>query len=199
MAKLRRARTYQKIDSPYTRVSKSRKKPFKADKEVDSQIAELRNQGMGNYDIADALGIPNTFVESRIKSLIEVGKVKRLRARRRTPEEISIDDEKVKKLKIEGKKAHEIAELIDRTPAVVMHTSERLYNSNKLPLKRQAERKKGRADAIILDMEVEGFFRQGLSRKEISDHLGISMRELEASISRILRLEKRRQRSLPDF
>ena len=178
---------------------KSRKKPFKADKEVDSQIAELRNQGMGNYDIADALGIPNTFVESRIKSLIEVGKVKRLRARRRTPEEISIDDEKVKKLKIEGKKAHEIAELIDRTPAVVMHTSERLYNSNKLPLKRQAERKKGRADAIILDMEVEGFFRQGLSRKEISDHLGISMRELEASISRILRLEKRRQRSLPDF
>ncbi|HLD97069.1 MAG TPA: hypothetical protein VI934_01875 [Candidatus Nanoarchaeia archaeon] len=28
MAKLRRARTYQKIDSPYTRVSKYRKKSF---------------------------------------------------------------------------------------------------------------------------------------------------------------------------
>lgn len=107
----RRGLSEEKVERIRTRLKKAgiRVNPHA---KLDSLIIDLRDKGLGNLGIAERVGSSERLVTRRLVVLIAENKAKRLRAKRRTKEELERFDEEVKKLRGKKYEVKKVAELL---------------------------------------------------------------------------------------
>jgi predicted transcriptional regulator len=171
------------------RIESRRKHTKEAMLELDNVVEQLRNQGLGNSDIAELLLEDKSVIGRSAMRLIAADRIKRWE--RPISKEIAELDNQVEQLRKQKLGNTEIAKRLDKKYNIVAHSAQRLIAAGRIePWKSPTKATKE------LDNRVEGMRNSGLNNKEIAKELKLSQTTITRSIRRLLsagRIEPRKR------
>jgi DNA-binding CsgD family transcriptional regulator len=148
-------------------------------------VAKLRREyKWGNTKIAESIGVPRTLVTHDLAALRKHDPTMRLRAPRRSKEDLLVDDERVKQGWVQGLTGEENAMQNDLSLHAVRRHEQRLFRREEIRRKLKIPTTE---ELLTRGIRVKELLLQGYTHKKIGDELDLSGPQIRRSIQRLRR------------